>query len=119
MNCRKPLLQGESTFCRPQLGGPAEKNGAVHAQPRASKRQPGSECHFALVPALRCTSLISPAIDDGPAIRPVAQSTGGINMSALTDPKVLGAPGCNSFLSVRRRRIGVIVAADYCYSILA
>src|ERR1700692_1685210 len=69
--------------------------------------------------ALRSTSLIAPAVDDGPTLCPVAETTGGINMPTLTQANVLGAPGCNLFFGIRRRRVGVIVAADHRYSIVA
>src|SRR5271154_54339 len=65
------------------------------------------------------TSLIAPTIDDGPSICPVAETTGGIDMPTLTQAHVLGTPGCSLFLGVRRRRVGVIVAADQRYSIFA
>jgi hypothetical protein len=67
-----------------------------------------------MVPA---ASLIAPVADDGPTVCPVAEAAGSINMPTLTQANVLGAPGRNLFLGVRRRRVGVIVAADHSYPI--
>src|SRR5271170_7784006 len=64
-------------------------------------------------------TLIAPAVDDGPTICPVAEATGSIKMSTPTQANVLGAPGCNLYLGVRCRCVGIIVAAHHRHSIFA
>lgn len=86
----------------------------------AQKRYRQSESRASLATScVMSPSLVAPAVDDGPTICPVGETTGGIDMPTLTQANVLGAPGGNLFLGVGHRRVGVIVAADHRYPIFA